>query len=89
MVSTGLLWWLSSKESACNSGDARHAGSMPGSEKSRGGEHAQETWIQSLGREDSLEEEMATHSNIFTWEIPWTEEPGGLQSVGFQRIRHN
>ena len=42
----------------------------------------QETWIQSLGREDSLEKEMATHSAILTWEITWTEEPGGLHSMG-------
>ena len=41
----------------------------------------QETWVQSLGQEDPLEKEMATHSNILAWEIPWTEEPGGLQSV--------
>ena len=40
----------------------------------------QETWIQSLGREDALEEGVATHSSIFAWRIPWTEEPGGLQS---------
>ena len=44
-----------------------------------------ETWVQSLGREDPLEEEMAIHSSILAWEIPWTEEPGGLQSVGLQR----
>ena len=44
----------------------------------------QETWVQSLGREDPLEKEMATHSGILTWEIPWTEEPGGLQSTGPQ-----
>ena len=42
----------------------------------------QETWVQSLGREDTLEKEMATHSSIIAWEIPWTEEPGGLQSMG-------
>ena len=41
----------------------------------------QDTWVQSLGGEDSLEEEMATHSSIPAWEIPWTEEPGGLQSM--------
>ena len=41
----------------------------------------QETWVQSLGQADPLEKEMATHSNILAWEIPWTEEPGGLQSV--------
>ena len=39
-------------------------------------------WVQSLGREDPLEEEMASHSNIFAWKIPWTEEPGGRQSKG-------
>ena len=42
----------------------------------------QETWVQSLGWEDSLEKEIATHSSILVWEIPWTEEPGGLQSMG-------
>ena len=49
----------------------------------------QETQGQSLGGEDPLEEEMATHFNIFSWRIPWTEEPGGLQSMGLQRIRHD
>ena len=49
----------------------------------------QETWIQSLGREDLLEKEMATHSSIPAWRIPWTEEPGGLQSMGSQRLRHD
>ena len=42
----------------------------------------QETWVQSLGGEDPLEEEMATHSSILAWKIPWTEGPGGLQSMG-------
>ena len=42
----------------------------------------QETWVLSLGQEDPLEEEMATHSSILVWRIPWTEEPGGLQSMG-------
>ena len=45
--------------------------------------------IQSLGQEGPLEEEMATHSSILDWEIPWTEEPGRLQSMGSQRVRHN
>ena len=44
----------------------------------------QETQVRSLGREDPMEKEMATHSNILAWEIPWTEEPGGLQSMGWQ-----
>ena len=45
----------------------------------------QETWVQSLGREDPLEEEKATHSGVLPWEIPCTEEPGGLQSMGSQK----
>ena len=48
-----------------------------------------ETWIQSLGLEDPLEREMATHSSTLTWIIPWTEEPGRLQSMGSQRVGHN
>ena len=48
-----------------------------------------ETWVQSLGREDPLENEMATHSSILAWRIPWTEEPGRLQSTGSQRVGHN
>ena len=49
----------------------------------------QETWVQSLGGKDPLEEGMATHSSILAWRIPWTEEPGGLQSIGSQRIGPN
>ena len=49
----------------------------------------QESWVQSLGQKDSLEKEMATHSSILAWEITWTEEPGGLQSIGSQRVRHD
>ena len=45
--------------------------------------------LQSLGRKDPLEKEMAMHSSILAWRIPWTEEPGGLQSIGSQRVRHN
>ena len=48
-----------------------------------------ETWVRSLGREDPLEKEIATHSSILAWKIPWTEEPGRLQSVGSQRVEHN
>ena len=47
-------------------------------------QEAQETRVQSLGREDPLEKEMTAHSSILAWEIPWTEEPGGLQSMGLQ-----
>ena len=49
----------------------------------------QETRVRSLGWEDLLEKEMATHSSILAWRIPWTEEPGGLQSMGWQRVGHN
>ena len=49
----------------------------------------QETQVQSLGQKDPLEEEMAIDSSILAWEIPWTEEPGGLQSIGLQRVRHD
>ena len=46
-------------------------------------------WVRSLGREDPLEGNMTTHFSILAWEIPWTEEPGGLQSIGSQRVRHD
>ena len=49
----------------------------------------QETQVQSLGQEDNLEKEMATHSSILAWEIPWTEGPGGLHSMGCKRVRHD
>ena len=48
----------------------------------------QETQVQSLGQQDPLEGEMATHSRILAWKIPWTEEPGGLQSMEWQRVGH-
>ena len=48
-----------------------------------------ETWVQSLGQEDPLEMEMAIHSSILAWEISWMEEPGRLQSLGSQRVRHD
>ena len=49
----------------------------------------QETWVWSWGQEDPLEKETATHSSILAWEIPWTEEPGGLQSLGSHRVGHD
>ena len=49
----------------------------------------QDTQVQSMDWEDPLEEEMATHSRILAWEIPWIEKPGGLQSMGLQRVRHD
>ena len=48
-----------------------------------------EMWVQSLGREDPLEEGMAAHPSILAWRTPWTEEPGGLQSMGSQRVGHD
>ena len=48
-----------------------------------------ETWVQSLGWEDALEESMATHSSILAWRIPWTEQPGGQQSRGLHRVGHD
>ena len=48
-----------------------------------------ETWIPSLGQEDSLKNEMATHSSVLAWRDPWMEEPGGLQSMGSQRVGHD
>ena len=49
----------------------------------------QETWVRSLGQEDPLEKEMATHSSILAWRIPWTEKPGRLQSMGSERAGHD
>ena len=49
----------------------------------------QETRVASLAREDPLEKEMAAHSSVLAWRIPWTEEPGGLQTMGSQRVRHD
>ena len=52
-------------------------------------QETQELQVQSLGWEDTLEEDMATHSSILAWEIPWTEEPGQLHPIGLQRVKHN
>ena len=52
-------------------------------------QETQEMWVQSLGGEDPLEKEMAARSSILAWKIPWREEPGGLQSMGSQRVVHN
>ena len=52
-------------------------------------QETRDMWVQSLGREDPLEEEMAAHSSILAWRIPWTEEPGGLQSMESQSVRHD
>ena len=52
-------------------------------------QETQETWVKSMGWEDPVEEGMATHSSILAWKIPWAEQPGRLQSIGSQRVRHN
>ena len=62
---------------------------FPGGSDSKESPVMQETSVPSLGWEDPLEKAMATHSSILAWEIPWTEEPGGLESMGSQRVRHN
>ena len=50
-------------------------------------QETQETWVRSLGQEDPLEEGMATYPSILAWKIPWAEKPGGLQSMGWQRLK--
>ena len=52
-------------------------------------QETQEIWVRSLGQKDALEKEMATHSSILAWRIPWTKEPGRLQSMGSQRVGHD
>ena len=64
-------------------------GDFPGDSVVKNALAMQETWVQSLGWEDHLEKEMATHSSILAWEISWTGEPDGLQSMGLQRVRHD
>ena len=62
---------------------------FPGGSDGKASATVREAWVHSLGREDPLEKEMATHSSTLAWRIPWTEEPGGLQSTGSQRVRHD
>ena len=62
---------------------------FPGSSGVKNLPATQEMWVQSLGQEDSLEKDIAIHSSILAGKIPWTEEPGGLQSMGSQRLGHN
>ena len=63
--------------------------SLPGGSVVKNLSSKKEMWIRSLGWEDPLEKEMATHSSILAWEIPWTEEPDELQSMGSQRVGHD
>ena len=62
---------------------------FPGSSDDKASATMWETCVRSLGREYPLEKEMATHSSIHAWKIPWTKEPGGLQSMGLQRVGHD
>ena len=62
---------------------------FPGGSAVKNSPAVQETWVQSQGQEDPLDEGMATHSSILAWEILWTEEPDTLQSKGLQRVRHD
>ena len=62
---------------------------FPGGSDSKVSAYMQETWVQSLDWEDPFEKEMATHSSILAWEIPWTEEPGRPQSMGSRRVGHD
>ena len=66
-------------------------GSLGGSmvKNPRSNVETQETWVRSLSQKDPLEKEMATHFRILAWKIPWTEEPGKLQSTGSQRVNHD
>ena len=62
---------------------------FPGAHMVKNPAEVQETWVLSLGQEDTLEEGMATHSSILAWKIPWMEEPSGLQSMRSQRVGHD
>ena len=75
--------WTTWKSSAiCFDNPFRYYGGFPSGLVVKNPPAMQETWVQSLGQDDPLEEEVATHSSILAWETPWTEEPGGLQSMG-------
>ena len=80
------------KNPPASAGDSRDLGSIltsPVAQTVKCLPTTQETWVWSLGQEDLLEKEMATHSSIVAWKIPWTEEPGRLQSMGSQRVGHD
>ena len=78
------VWFISTLEVySCYSPMAHQVKSPPAIQET------QEMWVQSLGWDDPLEKEKATHSSILAWEIPWTEKPGGLQCMGLQRVGHS
>ena len=66
-----------------------YVGGFPGGSVAKNPPVMQETWVQPLGLDDPLEEGMAVYSNILAWRVSWTEEPGGLQLIGSQGVRHN
>ena len=71
------------------SSSVKNKGAALAAQKVKNPPAMQETWVWSLGQEDPLEKGMATHSSILAWEIPWTEQPGRLQSMGSQRVGHH
>ena len=75
-------------ESPLDCKDTVNAG-FPGGSVVKNPPAMQEMWVQSLGWEDPLEKGMAAHSSILAWKIPWAEEPGGLQSTGLPRVKHD
>ena len=78
------------RETVCFPGAYVRGGDFPGGSATKSlPANAGENRVRSLGQQDYLEEEMAAHSSIRAWEIPWTVEPGGLQSTGSQRVRHD
>ena len=84
-------WTLAENNSNCNSGFVENSSTsrFPGGAEGKESAAIQETQVQSLDEKDPLEEGMATHSSILLWRIPWTEEPGWLQSMGSQRVGHD
>ena len=83
------LMWLSSSSTWNILQDRPHFGASLMAQRLKRLPPMRETWVRSLGQEDPLEKEMATHSSILAWRIWWTEEPGGLQSTGSQRVGHD
>ena len=77
------------KDWTCGSHISCLAGDFPGSSDGKASAYNAGDLVRSLGWEDPLEKEMATHSSILAWKIPWTEEPGRLQSIGLQRVEHD
>ena len=99
-MDSGRAWVRQRKQSVCQLQPDEKLENIVGSYRDRGCfqvahwlclqmQETQETWVRSLGWEDPLEEKMATHSSILAWKIPRTEEPGGLQSVGSQRVKQD